>query len=55
VRATRFKRDAQRHARAQQMLLAHNLAQAARAQAFGQGLMGSSSVHDRQGQAIRRW
>jgi hypothetical protein len=37
------------------MLLANDLTEGARAQAFGQGLMGSSSVHDRQGQAIRRW
>jgi hypothetical protein len=36
VRLAGLKRDAQRHALAQQMLLADNLAQSARAQTLGQ-------------------
>jgi hypothetical protein len=37
VRPAGFERDAQRHARPQQVLLAHHLGQRARAQALGQG------------------
>ncbi len=39
VWAARLERQAQRHARAQDMLLAHHLAQCARAQDFGQRLV----------------
>jgi hypothetical protein len=40
VRLAGFKRNAQRHAFAEQVLLANDLAQVLRAQAFGQGLVG---------------
>jgi len=39
VRLARLERDAQRHAFAQQMLLAYDFAQVLRAQALGQGLV----------------
>jgi hypothetical protein len=40
VRLARLKRQAQRHAFAQQVLLANHLTQGAGAQALSQGLMG---------------
>jgi hypothetical protein len=50
VRLAGFKRDAQRHAFTQQVLLAYHLAQILRAQAFGQGLVGGGrGFHGRAG------
>jgi hypothetical protein len=44
MRLPRFERDAQRHARPQQVLLADHVAERLRTQAFGKGLVGGGQT-----------